>query len=163
MDDLDRSVRRALTESRLELSLEFHRDADGRKSGSIRVKDAAGRTVAHVELDSPEAMNVALARLVQLGFAGDVASRAAPAAPAEASSAREVETPVLVAGVDGYRRGWVAVSLDPSGDVRVSTHATFTEVLSLQARVIAVDIPIDPAGRGARPADAGARAFVGAR
>ena len=163
MDDLDRSVRRALTESRLELSLEFHRDADGRKSGSIRVKDAAGRTVAHVELDSPEAMNVALARLVQLGFAGDVASRGAPAAPSEGSSAREVETPVLVAGVDGYRRGWVAVSLDPSGDVRVSTHATFTEVLSLQARVIAVDIPIDPAGRGARPADAGARAFVGAR
>jgi predicted RNase H-like nuclease len=165
MEDLDRSVQRALTESRLELSLEFHRDADGGKAGSLRVKDAAGRTLAHVELESPEAMNVALARLVQLGFAADVApSRAAPAAPPEVPHAPpELETPVLVAGVDGYRRGWVAVSLDPSGDVQVSSHATFAEVLSLQARVIAVDIPIDPAGRGARPADAGARAFVGAR
>jgi predicted RNase H-like nuclease len=70
---------------------------------------------------------------------------------------------VLVAGVDGYRRGWVAVSLDPSGDVEVSTHASFVEVLALRAHVIAVDIPIDPAGRGARPADAAARAFVRTR
>jgi predicted RNase H-like nuclease len=34
-------------------------------------------------------------------------------------------------------------------------------VLSSQARVIAVDIPIDPPGLGVRPTDAGARAFVG--
>ena len=32
---------------------------------------------------------------------------------------------------------------------------------SLRAQVIAVDIPIDPPGRGARAADAAARAFVG--
>jgi predicted RNase H-like nuclease len=164
MDKLDQSVQRALTEARLELSLEFHQDADGRKSGSVRVKDAAGRTVAHVELESPEAMNVALARLVQLGFRSDAVLRAERGAPPpDARRVAEVETPVLVAGVDGYRRGWVAVSLDPSGDVQVSTHSTFAEVLSLQARVIAVDIPIDPPGRGARPADAGARAFVGGR
>ena len=68
---------------------------------------------------------------------------------------------MLVAGVDGYRKGWVAVALDPSGDVQVSTHASFSEVLSSQARVIAVDIPIDPPGLGVRQADAGARAFVG--
>ena len=68
---------------------------------------------------------------------------------------------MLVAGVDGYRKGWVAVSLDPSGDVEVSTHVTFAEVLSLRAQVIAVDIPIDPPGLGARAADAAARAFVG--
>ena len=41
---------------------------------------------------------------------------------------------MLVAGVDGYRKGWVAVSLDPSGDVEVSTHVTFAEVLSLRAQ-----------------------------
>jgi len=34
-------------------------------------------------------------------------------------------------------------------------------VLSLRAHVIAVDIPIDPPGLGARPTDAAARAFVG--
>jgi hypothetical protein len=68
---------------------------------------------------------------------------------------------VLVAGIDGFRKGWVAVALDPSGDVQVSTHASFSEVLSSQARVIAVDIPIDPPGLGVRQADAGARAFVG--
>ena len=33
--------------------------------------------------------------------------------------------------------------------------------MSLKANVIAVDIPIDPPGLGARAADAGARAFVG--
>ena len=43
----------------------------------------------------------------------------------------------------------------------MSTHPTFTEVLSLRAQVIAVDIPIDPPGLGARATDAGARAFVG--
>ena len=74
-----------------------------------------------------------------------------------------MEAPVLVAGVDGYRKGWVAVSLDPSGDAQVTTHSSFAEVLSLQARVLAVDIPIDPPGLGARAADAGARAFVGGR
>ena len=98
-------------------------------------------------------MNVALARLVMLGY------RDATAAPPP--RAGHPETSVLVAGVDGYRKGWVAVSLDPSGDVQVSTHPTFTEVLSLKANVIAVDIPIDPPGLGARAADAGARAFVG--
>ncbi|MGZ8783652.1 MAG: DUF429 domain-containing protein, partial [Gaiellaceae bacterium] len=41
------------------------------------------------------------------------------------------------------------------------THPTFVEVLSSQARVIAVDIPIDPRGLGVRATDAGARAFVG--
>ena len=74
----------------------------------------------------------------------------------------ELQTSVPVAGVDGCRGGWVAVSLDPSGDIDVSTHITFAEVLSLRAHVIAVDIPIDPPGLGARPTDAAARAFVGA-
>ena len=96
-------------------------------------------------------MNVALARLVQRGF-GDAS--APPRLP-------QAETTVLVAGVDGYRKGWVAVALDPSGDVQVSTHPSFSEVLSSQARVIAVDIPIDPPGLGVRATDAGARAFVG--
>ena len=151
MDDLDGPVRRALHDARLDLSLEFQRAPDGTKSGALLIADASGATIVRVPLESPEAMNVALARLVQLGF-GDAA--APPPLP-------KPETSVLVAGVDGYRQGWVAVALDPSGDVQVSTHASFSEVLSSQARVIAVDIPIDPPGLGVRQADAGARAFVG--
>lgn len=152
--DLDDSVTQALEDARLELTLEFQRSADGTKKGTVTIKSAAGETVAAVPVESPEAMNVALARLVLLGF------RDAGAAP-PSSPRPPPETSVLVAGVDGYRKGWVAVSLDPSGDVQVSTHPTFTEVLSLRANVIAVDIPIDPPGLGARATDAGARAFVG--
>ncbi len=159
--NLDESVSQALKDARLDLTLEFHRAPDGTKTGTLAIRDAAGRTVATVPVESPEAMNVALARLVLLGF-----RNAAPAAepPARPRPRRpKPETRVLVAGVDGYRSGWVAVSLDPSGDVQVSTHASFAEVLSLRARVIGVDIPIDPPGLGARPADAAARAFVGGR
>jgi predicted RNase H-like nuclease len=151
MDDLDGPVRRALHDARLDLSLEFRRGPDGTKRGTLLIADESGETVARVPLESPEAMNVALARLVQLGFTD------APSPP----PLPQTEASVLVAGVDGFRKGWVAVALDPSGDVQVSTHASFSEVLSSQARVIAVDIPIDPPGLGVRQADAGARAFVG--
>jgi predicted RNase H-like nuclease len=151
MDDLDGPVRRALHDARLDLALEFRRGPDGTKRGTLLITDSRGETIARVPLESPEAMNVALARLVQLGFADTPAAASLP----------QAETSVLVAGVDGYRKGWVAVALDPSGDVQVSTHASFSEVLSSQARVIAVDIPIDPPGLGVRATDAGARAFVG--
>jgi predicted RNase H-like nuclease len=157
MSDLDGPVRKALHDSRLELSLEFARSPAGAKSGAIVFKDETGVEIARVPLESPEAMNVALARLVELGFRNLPAVTTPPAV----ISHPPVEVSVLVAGVDGYRRGWVAVELDPSGDVQVSTHPSFSEVLSSQARVIAVDIPIDPPGLGSRATDAGARAFVG--
>ena len=161
-EDVDGLIKRAMRDSRLELALEFTRSPSGAKSGAIVFKDASGAAVARIPLDSPEAMNVALARLVLLGFesTGETV-RLEPAPPPEAPRSAKVDASVLVAGVDGYRKGWVAVSLDPSGDVQVTTHATFAEVLSLRARVIAIDIPIDPAGGGSRPTDAAARAFVG--
>jgi predicted RNase H-like nuclease len=159
--NLDESVTQALQDARLDLTLEFHQAPDGTKTGTLTIRDAAGRTVATVPVESPEAMNVALARLVLLGFR-DAAPAAAPPAPSRPRRP-EPKTTVLVVGVDGYRSGWVAVSLDPSGDVQVSTHASFAEVLSLRARVIGVDIPIDPPGLGARPTDAAARAFVSGR
>ena len=158
LEQLDELVRRALHDGRIDLSLEF-RAAGGRKTASIEARDREGRTVARVSLESPEAMNLALARLVLVGFRSAWQGQE-PVGTAPPHRSR-VETSVVVAGVDGYRKGWVAVTLDPSGDVQVSTHPSFVEVLSSQARVIAVDIPIDPAGLGVRPADAGARAFVG--
>lgn len=158
--DLDDSVARALRDARLELTLEFHRSADGTKTGAIAIKDSTGETIATVPVESPEAMNVALARLVLLGFR-DPTTVESPLTPP--TQRRRPETSTLVTGVDGYRKGWVAVSLDPSGDVEVSTHPNFSEVLSLRAQVIAVDIPIDPVGLGARPTDAAARAFVRGR
>jgi len=161
-DELDASARSALRDARLELTLEFHHGPDGEKTGSIELQGEDGTTIARVPLESPEAMNVALARLVLLGFQSSGGGmRLEPAPPAERPARRRVDASVLVAGVDGYRAGWVAVSLDPSGDVEISTHPTFSEVLSLRAQVIAIDIPIDPAGVGARAADAAARAFVG--
>jgi predicted RNase H-like nuclease len=163
MGELEASIRRALHEARLDLTLEFRQSADGTRMGSLVLRDGAGAPVAAVELESPEAMNVALARLVQLGFADTAPAPEAATPPARPARRTPVETSVLVAGVDGYRKGWVAVSVDPSGDVEVSTHSAFSEVLSLQARVIAVDIPIDPPGLGSRSADAGARAFIGGR
>lgn len=157
-DELGEAIALGLQGSRLELALEFRRSADGTKSGAIVVRDREGTTVARIPVESPEAMNVAVARLVQLGFRDPAAATAEPP-----RSAARVRAGVLVAGVDGYRKGWVAVSLDPSGDVQVSTHSSFAEVCSLRARVIAVDMPIDPPGLGARAADAAARAFVGGR
>ena len=67
-DQLEESIRQALEDARLDLSLQFHWAADGTKSGTIQIKDAGGEIVASVPLESPEAMNVALARLVLLGF-----------------------------------------------------------------------------------------------
>lgn len=151
-------------EGRLEVTLEFRRRADGTKEGRIVVRDSSGRTLAELEPESPEAMTAELARLVVLGFRETRAETLAPdTTPSPPARARRVATDVLVAGVDGYRRGWVAVALDPSGDVEVSTHPTFVDVLATRAHVVAVDIPIDPTGRGARPADAAARAFVRGR
>ena len=162
LDALDEHVRRALHDGRLELTLVFHPQPSGARSGRIVLRDAAGLTVADLALESAEEMSMALTRLVVLGFRADAVSPADAGATTRPRSTR-VETDVVVAGVDGYRKGWVAVSLDPSGDVQVSTHASFAEVLALSAQVIAVDIPIDPTGHGARRADSGARAFVGGR
>lgn len=162
LDALDEHVRSALHDARLDLTLEFHPQPSGARAGRIVLRDAAGLTVADLALESAEEMSMVLSRLVVLGFRADTPAASDAGAGARSRRAR-IETDVVVAGVDGYRQGWVAVSVDPSGDVEVSTHASFVEVLALRAQVIAVDIPIDPSGQGARRADSGARAFVGGR
>jgi predicted RNase H-like nuclease len=67
----------------------------------------------------------------------------------------------MAAGVDGYRRGWVAVVLGGS-DVRVVTARTFSGITALDVDVIGVDIPIG-IPETERPADVAARKAVGPR
>lgn len=155
MTPFDEQLRAALAGSRLTLALRFELGDDGARRSRVALLDDAGAEAAATELESAEELGLLLARVVALGFEApppDTAVRPPPP-----------RTDVLVAGVDGYRRGWVAVSLDPSGDVEVSTHATFADVCALGARVLAVDMPIDPPGLGDRPADRAARAYVAPR
>ena len=98
MDDLDGPVRRALHDARLDLSLEFRRGPDGTKRGTLLIADASGETVARVPLESPEAMNVALARLVQLGFARRAVTAAAPAHRDERARRRRRRLPQGLGG-----------------------------------------------------------------
>jgi predicted RNase H-like nuclease len=161
-DDFERLVARLAAEG-LDVTLEFVRSPDGTKSGRIVLRGRDGEFVADLPQESPEEMAATLARLVVLGFRAPAEPALEPPAARPRAGIRRVSADVLVAGVDGYRKGWVAVAVDPSGDVEVSTHPTFAAVLASRAQVIAVDMPIDPAGTGGRPADAAARAFVRGR
>lgn len=157
---LEEELRGTLARGKLDLTVEFGRET---KTGRITVHDSVGGTVADIRMDTPEAMTMILARLVVLGFRAATSLADAVASPPQLFAKSATPTDVLVTGVDGFRKGWVAVSLDPSGDLEVSVHPTIVEVLSLRAHVIAIDIPIDPLGLGARPADSSARGFVGSR
>ena len=72
-----------------------------------------------------------------------------------------------VVGVDGCRGGWLACTLtlgaNGSPDPDFVLHTTFSSILTCDADVIGVDIPIGIPGAGARAADAAARRFVGPR
>jgi predicted RNase H-like nuclease len=75
----------------------------------------------------------------------------------------QTEAAVPVAGVDGYRGGWVAVELDAAGEASARTGRQLTDLLGTEATVVAVDIPIGIPEGATRAADAEARRFVGAR
>lgn len=72
-----------------------------------------------------------------------------------------------VVGVDGARKGWVAIVLDSAGR-RILDAVSYDSMASLlaeqaSAAVIAVDIPIGLGAAEARAADQAARRFVGPR
>jgi predicted RNase H-like nuclease len=67
-----------------------------------------------------------------------------------------------VAGVDGCKGGWLA-ALDGGGEVEFQVHRDFRSVLSLDASIIGVDIPIGLPHSEPRRADLLARTFVGPR
>jgi predicted RNase H-like nuclease len=73
---------------------------------------------------------------------------------------------LAVTGVDGWRRGWVAVTLRGGAFHEALTAATFAELLVKlrESTVIAVDIPIGlPDGPEPRAADLAARRLLGRR
>lgn len=104
---------------------------------------------------------------VHLARGGLQVSPSRPAEQARDAGEAPVVTPlrtgVPVAGVDGYRGGWVAVELREDGTAAVRTAREFRELLVLDVRVLAVDIPIGLPETGRRPADVQARRFVGPR
>jgi predicted RNase H-like nuclease len=70
---------------------------------------------------------------------------------------------MIVAGVDGCPRGWVAVLVDDAGfvDARVFPDAARLVAGLPEPQAICVDMPIGLPARGARRADEHARALVG--
>lgn len=69
---------------------------------------------------------------------------------------------MVVAGVDGYRRGWIAVELRDGRFADAAVFASFEELTRrlAEAAVVAVDIPIGLPETGTRPADAAARTYL---
>jgi predicted RNase H-like nuclease len=70
---------------------------------------------------------------------------------------------VRVIGVDGCRGGWVAATVDGSGNVWWQWTASIVDVLRQDADVVAIDIPIGLPDAGRRACDVAARALPGVR
>lgn len=76
--------------------------------------------------------------------------------------------PPQIAGVDGCKKGWIAVTAEPEtlGKAQVKIFASFAELISQLSpqTLIAVDMPVGLAERtcrGGRPPDWAAREFLG--
>jgi predicted RNase H-like nuclease len=70
----------------------------------------------------------------------------------------------LAVGVDGWRKGWVAIVARGGRFAAAHLFEAFADVLAEfpEAAAVGVDIPIGIPSRGFRPADTEARAFLGA-
>lgn len=68
----------------------------------------------------------------------------------------------MFVGVDGYKKGWVAIRIDESGFVDAACFSSFDELVAAyaDARVIGVDMPIGLMDGPAREADQAARDFL---
>ncbi len=72
---------------------------------------------------------------------------------------------MLAVGVDGCRKGWIAVALQDGRFAGASRFASFSEVVDhvVDAVAIAVDMPIGLVAHGERSCDGAVRQFVGPR
>lgn len=69
----------------------------------------------------------------------------------------------VVAGVDGCPAGWIAVLWDGATHISSKLCPSFTDVVALTARIIAVDMPIGLPERSGRPPERAVRARLGER
>ena len=77
---------------------------------------------------------------------------------------RLAEPLTRIAGIDGCRHGWVAAIKDGAAiETRLVSSDEDLIALFAQCLVVAIDIPIGLAGRGARACDVHARRFLGKR
>ncbi len=77
-----------------------------------------------------------------------------------ATRAKRVGTYV---GIDGFRKGWIAVYLDDHGDRNFDYSASLEHLLSLPYDRALIDLPIGLPDRGYRECDLQARRLVGPR
>lgn len=81
--------------------------------------------------------------------------------------ATELKTDVWLAGLDGCRDGWIAVFIRPdSEEARVEILPRFSDIVSAEPAIVAVDIPIglpERTGIGGRAAENAVRPLLGAR
>jgi predicted RNase H-like nuclease len=68
-----------------------------------------------------------------------------------------------VAGVDGWRGGWVSVTLVDRSFRSAALHTTVADVVGLDVEIIGIDMPIGLPPPWPRAADREARRFVGRR
>src|SRR3990167_4854951 len=70
----------------------------------------------------------------------------------------------MLAGVDGTKRGWLAVIEYTPGKINLSEVSDFRQLLSnTNTGIVVVDVPIGLADSGQRGADAEARKLLGRR
>jgi predicted RNase H-like nuclease len=68
----------------------------------------------------------------------------------------------MLAGVDGYKKGWIAVIDLGNGKTEVRTYPTFTSLFDAKKLTqIIIDVPIGLLDRGPRACDLEARKFLG--
>jgi len=67
---------------------------------------------------------------------------------------------MVIAGVDGYKNGWVMVSQTDDGQVTVSLLSGFSQVMDCNCAIVVVDVPIGLLDRGTRSADREARRLL---
>ncbi|MFT5359400.1 MAG: putative RNase H-like nuclease [Polyangiales bacterium] len=68
----------------------------------------------------------------------------------------------MFVGVDGYKKGWVAVAISSDGFIEASVFSDFAALMNelSAAKVIAVDMPLGLVEKGDRDADQAARDFL---
>lgn len=73
----------------------------------------------------------------------------------------KMEAEEMIAGVDGYKKGWIAAIADKHGQTRVELFTSFADIAGREElKVVVIDVPIGLTEVGPRAADKEARAIL---